>query len=306
LSPEVLTFILGMVAVPLLVLIELRCECSGRWGCRSARIEAANQRHAARRALGVPKPRSRGIPTHESLTTEIIKFPPRAVSQDWKAVTVADVTEMLRQARVREPWHAPDLGCFSLAQCINNPLGYRSVYTTRTTISKKRAGHDCGVIEGKPARTKADRARETIDQLRRVLTAAIAEFESSVTQAFRVYSSSPLSTEHLREIQGLPQAIERCEIFKQVLVLLNSLPPRPRQRARAWWRLDAAKLWHIYRATIDVSAGISPGGPAVRFIRAALVRMGYRRLPKHIESALRDPINWRDEYLRRRFDEVMI
>ena len=60
---------------------------------------------------------------YESLTTEIIKFPPRAVSQDWKAVTVADVTEMLRQARVREPWHAPGLGCFSLAQCINNPLG---------------------------------------------------------------------------------------------------------------------------------------------------------------------------------------
>src|SRR5215469_17702166 len=60
---------------------------------------------------------------YESLTTEIIKFPPRVVPQDWKAVTVADVAEMLRQARVREPWHAPGLGCFSLAQCINNPLG---------------------------------------------------------------------------------------------------------------------------------------------------------------------------------------
>src|SRR5215472_5200978 len=88
--------------------------------------------------------------------------------------------------------------------------------------------------------------------------------------------------------------------------------PRGRQKKRRWepsvWfiPLDAAKLWHIYRATIDVSAGISPGGPAVRFIRAVLVRMGYRRLPKHIESALRDPVNWPDEYLRRRFDEVMI
>ena len=268
--------------------------------------EGALPRHLFDTPVGSQQGKMQQMYDHESLTTKIIKFPPRIVPQDWKAVTVANVTEMLCQARVREPWHAPDLGCILLAQCINNPLGYRSVYTTGTTISKKRAGYDCGVIEGKPARTKADRVRETIDELRRVLTAAIAEFESSVTQAFRVYSSSPLSTEHLREIQGLPQATERCEILKQVLVLLNSLPPRPRQRARAWWRLDAAKLWHIYRATIDVSAGISPGGPAVRFIRAALVRMGYRRLPKHIESALRDPINWRDEYLRRRFDEVMI
>jgi hypothetical protein len=34
--------------------------------------------------------------------------------------------------------------------------------------------------------------------------------------------------------------------------------------------------------------------------------MGYGPLPEHIESALRDQINWRDEYLHRRFDEVMI
>jgi hypothetical protein len=243
---------------------------------------------------------------YESRTIEIIKFPPRAVPQGWKAVTVADVTEMLRQARVREPWHEPDLGCISLAQCINNPLGYRSVYTAGTTISKKRAGQDCGVIEGKPARTKAHRARETIDEVRRILPAALAEFETSVAQSFTVHSSSSDHAKYLRAVQGLPQAKERCEIFKQVLALLNSLPPRPKQRARAWWRLDAAKLWHIYRATIDVSAGISPNGPAVRFIRAALARMGYRRLPKHIESALRDPVNWGDEYLRRRFDEVMI
>jgi hypothetical protein len=55
------------------------------------------------------------------------------------------------------------------------------------------------------------------------------------------------------------QPTERCEILKNVLALLNSLPPRPRRRAKAWWRLDAAKLWHIYRSAIDVSAGISPG-----------------------------------------------
>jgi hypothetical protein len=100
--------------------------------------------------------------------------------------------------------------------------------------------------------------------------------------------------------------MERCKLLKDVLTLLNSLPPRPRQRSKAWWRVDAAKLWDLYRTTIDVSAGISPEGPAVRFVRAALTHMGYRRLPEHIESALRDPVNWRDEFLLRRLDEVII
>jgi len=151
-----------------------------------------------------------------------------------------------------------------------------------------------------------DRARAAIDELCRVLPGAIREFEGSVAQSFRVYSSLPTAAQHLRALQDLPLATARCEMLKQVLADLNSLPPRPKQRAKAWWRLDAAKLWEIYRIMIDVSGGISPKGPAVRFIEAALARMGYRRLPKHIESALRDPINWRDQFLRRRLDEVMI
>src|SRR5262252_10257221 len=122
---------------------------------------------------------------YESLTAEIIKFPPRAVPQDWKAVTVADVAEMLRQARVREPWHAPDLGCLSLVQCINNPLGYQSVYTG-TTSSKKRQQRDCGVNDGRAARTKAERARDAIDEVRRVLPAAIADLKNSFAQSFTV------------------------------------------------------------------------------------------------------------------------
>jgi hypothetical protein len=242
---------------------------------------------------------------YESSAIDVIKLPTRALQRDWKAVTPADVAEMLRQARVREPWHSPEPGCYLLAQCINNPLGYRSASSAKTT-SKKRPEHDRGVNEGKPSRTKADRARDAIDELRLALPGAIAEFESSVAQSFRVHSSSPVRGQHLRALQNLPQATTRCEILKKVLHLLASLPPRPRQRAGAWWRLDAAKLFETYRATIDVSAGISPDGPAVRFIKAALTRMGYRRLPKHIESALRGPIDWRNEFLRRRFDEMMI
>jgi hypothetical protein len=243
---------------------------------------------------------------YEKLAVDFIQLPPRALPEDWIAVTVSDVADMLRQARVREPWRAPELGCYSLAQCINNPLGYRSVDGAGKTTSKKRLGHDPGVNDETPARTKASRARDAIDELRRALPGAITEFESSVAQSFRVYSSPPSRAKHLRAIQNLPLATERCEILKNVLALLNSLPPRPTQRAKAWWRFDAAKLWDIYRATIDVDAGISAGGPAVRFIEAALGRMGYRRLPKHIESALHGRVDWRNEFLRRRLDELMI
>jgi hypothetical protein len=242
----------------------------------------------------------------ESLAVDLIQLPPRALPEGWIAVTVDDIAEMLRQARVREPWHAPEIGCYSLAQCINIPLGYRSIHNAGKTISKKPLRRDPGVNDGKPARTKADRARNAIDELRRALPSAIAEFESSVAQSSRWYLSPASHAQETRAIQDLPLAMERCEILKKVLVLLDSLPPRPRRRAKAWWRLDAAKLWHIYRCTIDVSAGISPGGPAIRFIEAALARMGYRQLPKHIESALYDRVDWRNEFLRRRFDELMI
>jgi hypothetical protein len=141
---------------------------------------------------------------YEQLAVDFIQLPPRALPKDWVAVTVSEVAEMLRQARVREPWHDPELGCYSLAQCINNPLGYRSRDGAGKTISKKRLGHDPGVNDGKPARTKASRARDAIDELRRALPGAITEFESRVEQSFRVYSSPPSRAEHLRAIQNLP------------------------------------------------------------------------------------------------------
>src|SRR5215471_15244577 len=100
---------------------------------------------------------------YESLATDIIKLPTRALPRNWKGVTAEDVAGVLRQARVREPWHAPEWGCHALAQCINNPLGYRSVSSAKTTTSKERPEHDGGVSEGHPSRTKADRARDAID-----------------------------------------------------------------------------------------------------------------------------------------------
>jgi hypothetical protein len=61
-------------------------------------------------SLVVKRARTHGKVQHmygHEVAVDLIKLQPRALPQDWIAVTVADVAEMLRQARVREPWHAP-------------------------------------------------------------------------------------------------------------------------------------------------------------------------------------------------------
>jgi hypothetical protein len=226
---------------------------------------------------------------------DFIKLPSRVLPPGWKAVTEAKVAEMLRQAGAPEPWIAPELACYALAQCINNPLGYQTML-----------GGSDGIIEAKPKpkRTEVHRARDAIDELLRVLPSVIAVYESNTAECFRVYSSSSREAERLRETQRIPQAT--FEILKQVLTLLKSLPPR--RRAKPWWHFDAAKLFDIYRHTIDPSAGLSAGGPAVRFIRKALGEIGYRHLPNPsgIASALRRTTNWSDEFLRRRVESLVV
>src|ERR1700751_1898697 len=100
---------------------------------------------------------------YESLGVDFIELAPRALPQDWIAITAAEVAEMPRQAGAREPWHAAELGCYSLAQCISNPRGYQSVHSAAKPSSKKRPGHDLGVHDGTPPRTKAGRERDAID-----------------------------------------------------------------------------------------------------------------------------------------------
>lgn len=240
----------------------------------------------------------------EALAVQVLQLQPRARPPNWVPVTVTEVADMLRQARVREPWDYPELGCHTLAQSINNPLGYQAL--DRRGKAVRRLKDESGVNDGRLVRTKTRRARAAIKELRRALPDAISAFENSLAESFTLHSSSADQAQELRALQDLPLATARCKVLKQVLTLLESLPPHQTQRKKAWWRLDAAKIWELYRTMIDVSAGISPGGPAVRFVEAALARMGHRPLPTHIESALRDPVDWRNEFLRRRLGDVII
>jgi len=93
--------------------------------------------------------------------------------------------------------------------------------------------------------------------------------------------------QEMRAIQDLPLATERCEILKKVLVLLNSLPPASKAgEAKAWWRLDAAKLWHIYRSNHRCLRWYLPRGTWGPFLsKRRSPRHGFTAdFPKHIEE----------------------
>ena len=98
-------------------------------------------------------------------------------------------------------------------------------------------------------------------------------------------------------------ALKRLDTFKTLLALTDSLPKRTRTTIA--WHLDGAKLLDIYRLDIDPSAGISPNGPPVRFIRASLQRIGYSRLPSNLRSGLYHTRDWREKTLLRIFEDYI-
>jgi hypothetical protein len=57
--------------------------------------------------------------------------------------------------------------------------------------------------------------------------------------------------------------------------LSAALPIEPPRDPEAWV-IDAARLFERYREWVDPKARISPSGPTVRFIFAALKAMGHR------------------------------
>jgi len=60
----------------------------------------------------------------------------------------------------------------------------------------------------------------------------------------------------------------------------------PRKRVKEWHR-SAIELFRYYKAVVDPSCGASADGPAVRFIRLALDRLGEGWVElKAIEQAL--------------------
>jgi hypothetical protein len=181
------------------------------------------------------------------------------------------------------------LCCYDLARCINHPLAYRPSIDGKLQFREK----------GKSGRTPLDRAWYAIEELRRVLPTIIEPFEDAMRRAERHYISPPSRAREMREHRD--SAINRLDVYKQILSLARSLPNRT--RISTPWHLDGARLLEVYRYNIHPSAGISPSGPALRFIRAALRRIGYGNLPSNLRSGLYHATNWREKFLLSMFED---
>jgi len=179
--------------------------------------------------------------------------------------------------------------CYNLRQCLNHPLAYGP--TTSGGLAFRE----------KPVRSPLDRAWDAVDELRRVLPMIIDPFEEAMSRAERHNFSSPAKAHEMRELRN--SALHRLDVFKQLFALVKSLPKRTRTSIA--WHLDGAKLLEVYRSDIDPSAGISSDGPAVRFIRAALKRIGYSKLPSNLRSGLYQTRNWREQVLIQAFEEYI-
>ena len=182
------------------------------------------------------------------------------------------------------------LCCYNLAQCINHPLGYRPRADGGLAFREKGK---------KSVRTPLDRAWEAINELRRVLPTIIEPFEEAMSRAERHYVSPPSRAQEMRQVRD--DALNRLDIFKKTLSLIETLPNRTRTSKP--WHLDGARLLEVYRLDIDPSAGISARVPELKFIRAALQRIGYVNLPSNLRSGLYTTTNWREQVLVRIFED---
>jgi hypothetical protein len=196
-----------------------------------------------------------------------------------------DVYRMLREAGAPDPRHKPwarrdwGTGCAVIAYYMNFPLGYRVMPDGRCRISQE------GLI-----RTELDREHDAIRELRRVSPKNIGRFDDNKAPA---YFERPYGHTNNPRVRGLLKEFQEAEeTRKKLLALLASLPPRP--HVKPWWHFDAARLLDGYRRIVNASAGVSPDGPAVCFIEAALKLMGYSALPNRggIVSALRRTPDW--------------
>jgi hypothetical protein len=90
-----------------------------------------------------------------------------------------------------------------------------------------------------------------------------------------------------------PAAARRIAIrdFSQARERLQQAVPIEPARDTKAWPTDAVRLFTLYRELVDPKGGISPGGPAVRFIYSALKAMGHR--PQSMGAVAQALQRWR-------------
>jgi hypothetical protein len=174
-------------------------------------------------------------------------------------ITPDEWTELLRAAKAPEPWADP-----------NAAQKFAAAITSRELDTLPRMAWD--------------RARDAVDELRRVLPEMIRAREQTLERLaergrshYRIADTVRADTEALRLLQ---QALPEPHVF--------ALP----RRGKAW-HIDAERLLLLYREHVNPKSGMTAKGRAVNFIALALKRMGHGvREPNAIEKALRRRPTW--------------
>jgi hypothetical protein len=168
-----------------------------------------------------------------------------------------EIAELLRTAGAPEPWANPGA-----------PVMVGRV--------------DDFLLEDAPNEAAAQKA---INQLRRALPKIIFERLSDLAPAF----ATPPPEEPLATLASyMKRQLAALIQLREALSNVGDLVPSRKKGSRANWQHDALELFRVYRAVVDPNSGYSADGPAVRFVQAALQRLG---AGKHeldaIDSAIR-------------------
>jgi hypothetical protein len=137
-----------------------------------------------------------------------------------------------------------------------------------------------------PAPTKRqanlyNRTRELIDRLQGVLPMVIADMEGQL----KALDNPPPEFQQRATARARSAVMREVHQLKRLLAALPELawersPSRDRRQLQIdYWHTDAARLYALYKRHVDPKSGKSADGPAVRFVEAALRRMGYQHLP---------------------------
>jgi hypothetical protein len=158
--------------------------------------------------------------------------------------------EMLRAARVPEPWNDPDAPS-KFAEEIS--WAFHGARAERTIWTRRKAA---------------------IDELRRVLPEIIEGDEWFLEICT---NPTPKQKSVLARANADPDRLSReLQINRRLLQALPDREPpirkHPGPSGKAWL-VDAQRLFGLYLKVIDPNSGAS--GPAVRFIEAALRQMGH-------------------------------
>jgi hypothetical protein len=170
---------------------------------------------------------------------------------------------MLRAAGAPEPWSAPD-------QCV--PI-------EAFPLPKRRQ------------RSPEERAQEAVAELRRVLSAVIARATTRLDHARLVLAAGDHRSASFDQIvpkttAALASQSARLQALHHLMSAVEQAP-RLSWRPPTDWHLAAWPLGAYYHLVVG-DGGTSADGPAVRFVEAALDRLGWpARSPAAVSKAIK-------------------